>query len=98
MPATPDQEVTMSHKPPTRRQINYLEALAVRTGQTFQWPSDSAGASREIRRLKNTRPSTELERAIERFGDRQAIEAAHDAAAIHGFEIVGHGSNCRWSH
>lgn len=87
----------MSHKPPTRRQINYLKALAERTGQTFQWPSDSAGASREIKRLKNTQPSTELERAIERFGDRQAIEAAQDAAAIHGFEVVGYGSTATWS-
>lgn len=88
----------MSHKPPTRRQINYLKALAERTGQTFQWPTSSAAASREIKRLKNTRPSTELERAIERFGDTQAIEAAQDAAAIQGFEVVGYGSNCRWSH
>jgi len=88
----------MCHKPPTRRQISYLKALAERTGQTFQWPSSSAAASREIKRLKNTRPSTELDRAIERFGDTQAaIEAAQDAAAIHGFEVVGYGSNCTWS-
>jgi hypothetical protein len=98
MPTTPDQEAKMSHKPPTRRQLNYLKALAERTGQTFKWPSSSAAASLEIQRLKNTRASTELERAIERFGDTQAIEAAQDATVIHGFEIVGYGSNCRWSH
>ncbi len=63
----------------------------------FQWPSSSAAASREIQRLKNTRPSTELERAIERFGDTQAIESAQNATEIHGFEIVGHGSTCTWS-
>jgi hypothetical protein len=97
MPTTPDQEATMSHKPPTRRQINYLKALAGRTGLTFPWPNSAAAASREIKRLMTTRPSTEVERAIERFGDPQAIEAAQDAAAIHGFEVVGYGSNCTWS-
>jgi hypothetical protein len=97
MPTTPHQEASMSHKPPSTSQLNYLKALAERTGQTFTWPSTSVAASREIRRLKNTRPSTKPERAIERFGDTQAIEAAQDAAAIQGFEVVGYGSNCTWS-
>jgi hypothetical protein len=86
----------MSHKPPSARQLNYLKALAERTGQTFQWPESSAAASREIQRLKNTRPSTKLERAIARFGDRQATEAAQGAVEIHGFEVVGYGSNATW--
>ncbi|MFL5861527.1 MAG: hypothetical protein ACJ780_12205 [Solirubrobacteraceae bacterium] len=97
MPTTPDQEATMAQKPPTRRQINYLKALAECTGQTFPWPHSSAAASREITRLKTTRASTGLERAIERFGDRQATEAAQGAAAIHGFEVVGYGSTAAWS-
>jgi hypothetical protein len=88
----------MSHKPPSPRQLSYLKALAERTGQTFRWPESSAAASREIQRLKNTRPSTGVERAVERFGDTQAIEAAQDASEIHRFEILGYGSNCRWSH
>ena len=87
----------MSHKPPSTKQLNYLKALAQRAGQTFQWPQTSAQASREIRRLKGIRPSTELERAIERFGDTQATEAAQDATVIHGFEIVGYGSSATWS-
>ena len=66
----------MAHKPPTPRQLNYLKALAERTGQTFQWPHSAAAASREIHRLKTTRPSSKVERAIERFGDPRAIEAA----------------------
>ena len=86
----------MSHKPPSARQLSYLKALAERTGQTFRWPESSAAASREIRRLKNTRPSTDLERDIERFDDTRAIEAAQDAV-VHGFEIVGHGSTATWS-
>lgn len=87
----------MPHKPPSQRQLSYLKALAERTGQTFEWPSSSAAASREIRRLKSTRASTELERAVERFGDTHAIESSQDAVTIHGFEIVGYGSNGRWS-
>jgi len=97
MPTTPDQEASMSHKPPSARQLSYLKALAERTGQTFRWPESAAAASREIRRLKNTRPSTNLERAIERVGDTQAIEAAQDAVIVHGFEMVGHGSTATWS-
>jgi len=87
----------MAPKPPSPRQLNYLKALAARTGQTFGWPQTSAEASREIQRLKSTRPSSKAERAIERFGDTQAIEATQDATAIQGFEIVGYGSNCQLS-
>jgi hypothetical protein len=97
MPTTPDQEASMPHKPPSPRQLDYLKALAQQTGQTFQWPKTSTQASREIKRLKNTRPSTPLERAIERSGDTQAIEGAQDAAIVHDFEVVGYGSNCTWS-
>ena len=87
----------MDHKPPSPRQLNYLKALAERTGQTFTWPQTSSQASREIERLKRTRPSTPAERAIERVDDRAAREAAEDAAAIHGFEVVGYGSTATWS-
>ncbi|MHB8659786.1 MAG: hypothetical protein ACYC91_17925 [Solirubrobacteraceae bacterium] len=97
MPTTPDPEASMTHKPPSSKQLKFLKALADRTGQTFEWPTSSAAASREIQRLKNTRPSTGLERAIERSGDTKAIEAAQDATEIHGFEIVGYGSSCSWS-
>jgi hypothetical protein len=97
MPTTPDQEASMSHKPPSARQLSYLKALAECTGQTFQWPHSSAAASSEIKRLKNTRPSSELDRAIERFGDTNAIEAAQDSVEVHAFEVAGYGSNCAWS-
>jgi hypothetical protein len=97
MPTTPDQEASMSHTPPSPRQLSYLKALAERTGQTFRWPHSSTAASREINRLKRTRPSTELERAIERFGDTRSIEAARDAVEVHRFEVVGYGSTATWS-
>jgi hypothetical protein len=97
MPTTPDQEASMSHTPPSPRQLSYLKALADRTGQTFRWPESCAAASSEIKRLKRTRPSTELERAIDRFGDTRSIEAAQDAVEVHGFEVVGYGSTATWS-
>ncbi len=87
----------MSHKPPSPRQLSYLKALAERTGQTFPWPESSAAASREIQRLKNTRPSTRLERTIEQLEDARTIEAAQDAVEVHGFEVVGYGSTASWS-
>jgi hypothetical protein len=87
----------MEQTPPSPRQLNYLKALAQRTGQTFTWPQTSSEAGEEIARLRGTRPSTWTERAIERIHDRAAREAAEDAIAIHGFEVVGYGSNATWS-
>ena len=47
----------MTPKPPSARQLNYLKALANRTGQTFTYPKTSRDASREIQRLKTVRPA-----------------------------------------
>ena len=85
-----------ARQPASPKQLNHLKALAVRTGQTFAWPNTARQASDEIARLKRTPPSTSGERAIEQFDDRAAREAAQDAVAIHGCEVVGYGSNCRW--
>jgi Protein of unknown function (DUF3072) len=87
----------MDDNPPSPKQLNYLKALAQRTGQTFTWPHTSSQASEEIDRLKDTRSSTPAERALERLDDRAAREAAQDEFAVHGFEVLGYGSNCRWS-
>jgi hypothetical protein len=96
MPTTPNPEVNMPDKPASPKQLSYLKALAARTGQTFTWPNTSRQASAEIARLERTRRSTRAERAIERLDDRSAREAGEDAVAIHGFEVVGYGSDCRW--
>ena len=42
---------------PTSRQLNYLRALANRTGQTFTYPRTRREASREIERLKRRSPA-----------------------------------------
>ena len=87
----------MPDKPPSPKQLNYLKALALRTGQTFTWPNTARQASDEIARLKCTPSSTASERAIEQLDDRAAREAAQDAVAIHGCEVVGYGSSATWS-
>jgi hypothetical protein len=97
MPTTPHPEADMADQPPSPRQLNYLKALAAKTGQTFIWPKTSRQASSEIARLKRTHPSTPAERAVEQIDDRLVREAAEDAVAIHGLEVVGHGSNATWS-
>jgi hypothetical protein len=84
---------------PTAKQLAYLRSLAHRTGQTFAYPRTAAQASREIRRLKNARPSSRIERAIERRQIADAIATGpDDAARVRDAEIQGFGSNCRWSH
>jgi hypothetical protein len=90
----------MTPKPPSARQLNYLEALASRTGQTFIYPRTSSDASRQIQRLKTVRPSSRVERALERR-DLAAEQAAREASCdvpVNRSEIEGYGSHCRWSH
>lgn len=86
---------------PTTRQINYLKALAKRTGQTFTWPKTSSAASREITRLK-TVTSTGFTFA-ELHAEAQARALHGDAPlqyspAIRDDEIKGYGSTATWSH
>ena len=86
-----------STRRPTPRQLSYLKSLAERTGQTFTYPVTSGDASREIARLKNTRPSSRTERRIERklIADQIAAGPA-DAARVRDDEISGHGSSATW--
>jgi hypothetical protein len=97
MPTIPHPEASMADTPPSPKQLNYLKALAERTGRTFTWPRTGRQASAEIARLKRTHPSSSVDRAIERLDDRATREAAEDAVAIRGFEVVGYGSTATWS-
>jgi hypothetical protein len=99
MPTTPHQEASMTPKPPSARQLNYLKALANRSGQTFTYPRTSGDASREIRRLKAVRPSSRVERELE-WHDLAAEQAAREAncdVPIDCSEIEGYGSTATWS-
>jgi len=89
----------MTPKPPSARQLNYLKALANRTGQTFTYPTTSSDASREIQRLKTVRPSSRVEREIMRH-DLAAEQAAREASSdvpINRSEVEGYGSTATWS-
>jgi hypothetical protein len=82
---------------PTRKQLAYLRALALRADQTFAYPRTASQASREIRRLKQALPSTRIERSIERKHIADALAAGpQDAARVRDTEIAGYGSNATW--
>ena len=90
----------MTPKPPSAKQLAYLKALANRTGQTFTYPKTGRDASQEIQRLKTVRPSSRVERELERL-DLAAEHAAREAncdVPVDLSEVEGYGSNCRWSH
>jgi hypothetical protein len=103
MPTNPHhQEASMNSTPklfdrPTRRQLAYLRSLAIRTGQTFAYPSTRRRASREIERLEQAEPSGRAERSIERKDIADAIaRGPEDAAAVRLDEVAGFGSTATW--
>ncbi len=84
---------------PTTRQLNYLKALAVRTGQTFTYPQTAAEASAQIARLKGVAPTSRAERHIEHKLIADQIQAGPaDAARVRGDEISGRGASATWTH
>ncbi len=86
--------------PATAKQLSYLKALATERGQSFTHPHTTAEASREIHRLKCTRPDSCADQYRERKAIADAIQTGpHDAAARirADEEIHGYGRNCRWS-
>jgi hypothetical protein len=83
---------------PTKRQLNYLRALAQRTGQTFTWPATADDASAEIKRLQRTTATPRADRRREDREVRNAVATAHgDAAAVRASEISGYGSTATWA-
>ena len=82
---------------PTPKQLAYLRSLAEPMGQTFAYPRTRGQASREIRRLKNTQPSSRVERSIERKEIADAIaRGPEDAARVGPGEVTGFGSTATW--
>jgi Protein of unknown function (DUF3072) len=86
-------------QPPTAKQLAYLRSLAIKTGQTFTYPRTVAEASREIQRLKGTKPSTRTEVAIERrmLPEERAAREANCDVPIRGHETTGYGASATWS-
>lgn len=83
---------------PTAKQLAYLRALAERTGQTFGWPKTRRQASIEIRRLRAQKPSSPIERRIERreIADQIARGPQDSARVDLDREATGYGSAAAW--
>ena len=83
---------------PTGKQLSYLRALPLRSGQTFTPPATRAAASREINRLRNTESASPRERGDERRDIAQDLARGHGAnAAVQAHETTGYGSTARWA-
>lgn len=83
---------------PTRKQLNYLRALAQRTGQTFTWPKTMAEASAEIQRLERVKPTPRTDRRRElRLLQDDLATARGDAARVRDDELSGYGSTATWA-
>jgi Protein of unknown function (DUF3072) len=85
---------------PTHKQLAYLKSLAEQTGTTFTYPTTSAQASAEIRRLQAQPRSSAGERTRERRDIARGLaERPDDAAALRiGRDVRGYGSSARWAH
>jgi len=80
---------------PTPKQLNYLRALAERTGTTFAWPRTRAEASACIDQLQRRRSSSRTERAVDRTAASDALSEPR-GAAVREHEIEGYGSSATW--
>ena len=86
--------------PATPRQLNYLKALAKRTGQTFTWPKTSSAASREIARLKAIRQTGFTFAELQSENEARELHGDPPLAygtAIRDDEISGYGSTATWN-
>jgi hypothetical protein len=82
---------------PTAKQLAFLRALAQRTGETFAYPRTRAQASNEIRRLQQRKPSSRVERFLDRRDVARDIQTgAGDAVRFGDNEVQGYGSGARW--
>ena len=83
---------------PTAKQLAFLRALAQRTGETFAYPRTRAEASSEIRRLQQRKPSTRLERFLDRRDVARDLQAGSgDAVRFGDDEVQGYGSSAHWT-
>jgi hypothetical protein len=100
--AMPHTTATQNDHKATLRQINYLKALAAKTGTSFTYPHSSSEASTEIKRLKSitTTGSTFAELSTARNAETPAWDIpvhTEQTCDIHDFEIAGYGSSAHWA-
>lgn len=93
-----ERRTAKAAEPPTRRQLQHLRTLAMRTGRTFVTPATKRQAAAEIDRLQGTASSSR----VERFLDQKAVwdrdtNRAPNLAAVREDEVTGYGSTATWS-
>ncbi len=82
----------------TRKQLNYLRALAQRTGQTFAYPQTMEDASNEIDRLKGVRKTPTADRRREHRDIQDDLATGRgDAARVRDDELSGYGTTATWA-
>jgi hypothetical protein len=83
---------------PTAKRLAFLRVLAQRTGETFVSPRTRAQASSEIRRLQQRKPSSRVERFLDRRDVARDIQTgAGDSVRFGDDEVQGYGSSARWA-
>lgn len=82
---------------PRPEQMRLLRTLAEQRGESFAYPQSAAEAEAEIERLRGRRPSSRVERYVERRAISHQMAACGGATAIRDSEIVGYGSSARWA-
>jgi hypothetical protein len=92
-----DRRSAKDAEPPTRRQLQHLRTLAMRTGQTFVPPTTKRQAAATIERLQEATPSSR----VERYLDHKAVwdrdtNRAPSLAAVREDEVTGYGSTATW--
>jgi hypothetical protein len=90
------QASTEPDRKPRPKQMRLLRALADQRGESFAYPQSAAEAEAEIRRLRGRRPSSRVEKYVERRAVSRQMAACGGATAIRDSEIVGYGSSARW--
>ena len=98
VPATQADVPNQPEQRPTAKQLACLRALADRVGQTFAYPRTRRQASAEIQRLRAQKPTSRVERRIERREIADAIaRGPNDAADIDlDRDVTGYGSTATW--
>jgi hypothetical protein len=98
----PNTTTTSQNRKPTLKQVNYLKALANRTGTSFTYPQSASEASAEIKRLKTIKNTGRT--FAELATNRDAPDAAWDlpranglSSEIQDFEVDGYGSSAHWA-
>jgi hypothetical protein len=82
--------------PPTDKQLQYLRALAERTGTTFATPTTRRQASEAIDELSRRPAETRATRQHDRRAISDDLATARPDSSVLPDEISGYGSGAHW--